>query len=48
MRRTSCGNLVSACLTRLLTICAALSTSVPMSNVTWICTVPFDVDVEPM
>jgi hypothetical protein len=47
-RRTSSGSLVSACLTRLLTFSAALSTSVPMSKVTWICTTPFDDEVELM
>jgi len=33
-------------LTRLLTLSAALSGSVPMSKVTWICTTPCEVEVE--
>ncbi len=41
-RRTSSGSRASACFTRLLTFCAAWSTSVPISNVTWISTRPFD------
>jgi hypothetical protein len=47
-RRTSCGSLASACLTRLLTVCAAWSTSAPMSKVTWIVTTPFEVEVDAM
>jgi hypothetical protein len=35
-------------LTRLLTLSAALSASVPMSNVIWICTTPCEVEVEAM
>ena len=45
-RRTSCGSLDSACLTRLLTFSAAWSTSVPISKVTSICTSPFDDEFE--
>ena len=45
-RRTSSGSRDSACLTRLLTFSAAVSTSVPMSNVTSICTSPFDDEFE--
>lgn len=38
----------STSLTRLLTLTDAMSTFVPMSNVTWICTMPFDADDELM
>jgi len=45
---TSSGSRGSACFTRLLTLSAAVSTSAPISNVTWISTVPFEVEVELM
>jgi hypothetical protein len=35
-------------LTRLLTFTAAMSTLLPISNVTWICSTPCDVDDELM
>jgi hypothetical protein len=47
-RRTSSGSRGSTCFTRLLTLTDAVSTLVPMSNVTWIDTEPFDCDVELM
>ncbi len=47
-RRTSSGSRASACLTRLLTLSAALSTSEPISNVTWISSTPFEAEVELM
>jgi len=45
-RRTSCGSFGSTCFARLLTLSVALSMSVPMLNVTWICTMPFADEVE--
>jgi len=33
---------------RLLTLTAAMSTLVPISNVTWICTMPFEAEFELM
>src|SRR5262245_33737289 len=47
-RRVSCGRRGSTCLTRLLTLSAAVSTFAPISKVTWISTVPLDVEVELM
>ena len=35
-------------MTRLLTLTVAMSMSVPISNVTWICTTPFDAEFELM
>jgi hypothetical protein len=45
-RRTSAGSFGSTCLARLLTLSVALSMSVPMLKVTWICTMPFAEEVE--
>ena len=45
-RRTSSGRRGSTCFARLLTLSVAWSMSVPISKVTWICTMPFADEVE--